>query len=369
MATERTKSKPTMLEYIERSPLAVEEYLSSALDSESEDFVALLLDRRPLIITGCSTSFSIAQAAARFFDEIAGIDCRAVPSFDLENYTGASIRGKILIAISQSGTTRATLGAIARARSTGIWQVVGVSASGASPMEQVVDFSLPLPGERERAMAKTLTFSLGSVMFLRLASAIADRLTPGLRRSLEPASDLGRRLRRALDDNRPTIEAAAAAWASWKDFVLVGAGPAWPTALEIGSRMRATSYTASDGYELEEFTHGLVSSLGPRHPLILIALDGPGWRRSGDLLASARHVGCPTMLVVEDGVGLDGAEYVLRIGGGGSEHEAAIVASLPLQLFTHQLAVCKGIDPDTMRRDVASYDEVYNDWLFPPGVH
>lgn len=363
-----TVKKTPMMDYIERTPEVAERYIDMPLDEASRRVVEAVAVSRSAVITGCGTSYHLALAMARYLRDLAGVDAQAVPSHDLAWYSPSVARGKVLIAISHSGATKATLEAVTQTRG-GASLVVSVSAHHETKLAKAADISLALPGGWEEALPKTLSYVGGCLQALRLAWEVRSDRSSGP----SPVADGGklrRILRAALDDNRETVKRAAKAWSSLEIFHFTGGGPGWIAALEAALKMRENNYTCSEGYEVEEMAHGRIPSLGPGRALIAIVLTGPSARRAEDIARSAAHVGSPTMVIAEDGVRWPvQCDFELGIPACGSEYLAAIAAIMPLQLFSNLLAVAKGYDPDTIRHDDPKYAYAQSTWIFPPGTH
>lgn len=359
-----------MSQYIAMSPEVAERYLEAPLDAASRRLVEVLAAGTPVVTTGNGTSFHLALLAARYIQAYAGVEARAVPSFDLAWYSPELTAGKTLIAVSHSGATKATLDAIEAGRRFGPF-VVGLSHSLDTKLAKASDLALALPGGREKALPKTMTFTTGAVQFLRLA-AEAGRLRGRPSEPLGPAAAVREALARALETNRTVVDEAAHAWKDYETFTFFGGGPAWVTAVEAALKMRENNYTVSEGYEVEEIAHGRTAPFQARRPVVGIILRGPSRERANDILATARYCGAPTMAVVEEGAEggeSDHADFRLTVPRMPSEAAAAIAAVVPLQWFSHQYSVVNDINPDSIRLDDPVHAYAENAWVFPPGTH
>lgn len=358
-----------MRQYIEESPDETETYLSSSLDDGSIKLVEELAAGRSVILTGCGTSYHLALLGARYLQAIANIDARAIPSFDLAWYQPEISAGKVVIAISQSGASKATRDAIAQARKYDT-QIVSITASDDTPMAQESDLHLVLPGGRETALPKTRVFTTGAVQLLRLAFEIRKLSDGQFSSPFLPPTDLRLAMEQVLNQNREMIDLVASKWNKFDLFTFVGGGPAWVVACEAALKMRENNYTFAEGYEVEEFAHGRTCSFETNRPFIAFALRGPSIARIGDVIANARYLNVPTMAIVEDGIdSLPEVDYTLKIPRMPSEFTAAILAAMPMQLFSHQFSLVRNIDPDTIRMDQPDFKFAHRKWIFPPGTH
>ncbi|MCX6026888.1 MAG: SIS domain-containing protein [Chloroflexi bacterium] len=353
--------------YIEESPAVTEAYLLAPLQQSAEALVAQLRTGRPVVVTGCGTSYHLALLAARYLQAVAGLEAWAVPSFDLAWSLPFMARDKLVLAISHSGASKATLDAVHEVRRFGPL-IAGLSANAATPLAKACDLSLTFPGGWEHALPKTRIFTAGAVQLLRLANEAAD--AGNVPAALPAAAEMRRAMDEALAHNRRELARAVEAWKRYTVYAFVGGGPAWAVACEIALKMRENNYAFAEGYEAEEMTHGRTSSFEPDRPVVGFYLHGPSLRRVADCLATASYLGAPTMAVVEEGVqGVPEADFTLRIPRAPSEFAAAILAALPLQLFSHDISIARGIDPDSIRLDDRHHAYAQARWIFPPGTH
>lgn len=365
MYTEET----LMLKYIQESPAVSEEYLNSALDKDSLALIEKLANKQPVILTGCGTSYHLALLGERYFQSVARVDAWPIPSFDLAWYRAEQCEGKIVLAISQSGASKATRDAIAVAKQHNAL-TVSITAGPETPMAKESDLQLVLPGGKETALPKTRVYTTGAVQLLRLAYE-ARRLTdPDYASPFPAAHELREAMERVLEKNQKTIDIAAQTWNDYEMFTFCGAGAAWVAACEAALKMRENNYTFAEGYETEEFAHGRTCSFMSGRPLVAFALRGPSVHRTADIINNAKDLQVPTMVIVEEGVeGLPETEYKLWVPAMPSEFAAAIVAALTMQLFSHQFTLFRDVNPDTIRLDQPDYELSHNTWIFPPGTH
>lgn len=355
-----------MLTYMQRIPQVSEEYLSAELDKPSLQLVDILRSGTPVVLTGCGTSYHMALNGARYFATVAGIDAWAVTSFDLERYSFPAASGKLLLAISHSGTTKATLDAVEKVRNS-VAKVVAISAREDTKLARSADIAIVLPGGWEEAYPKTMTYTCGSLQLLRIACATAS--CEPARKILPDAPTVGTWLQESFDRNKDVVKEAAAAWKDRDVFTFVGGGPGWVAALEIALKMRENNYTASEGIEVEEIAHGRMAAVNRTRPLVCIALPSCA-DRAADIVNAARHLGAPTMVVADENLaGEFSADFVLTVPATSSELLTAILAVSPLQYFSHQLSLAKGINPDSIRTDDPVFAFAQSKWIFPSGTH
>lgn len=362
-------AKTPMLTYIGRIPGVSEQYLSAELDNPSRELVGVLRSGVPVVLTGCGTSYHLALNGARYFSAVAGVDSRAVTSFELHRYSSGVVSGKALVAISHSGATKATLDAVAAVRSS-VSKTVAVSAHEETKLARLADVAISLPGGWEEAYPKTMTYTCGSLQLLRIACEAAASACPAeITGILRDPAKVRAWFEQSLDRNRELVREAARAWKDRGVFTFTGGGPGWTTAVEAALKMRENNYTASEGMEVEEIAHGRMASLSPDRPLIAVVLPSCA-DRAADIINAARHLGAPTMLVADETVaGEFSADFVLPVPSTPSELVTSLLAVTPLQYFSYELSLAKGINPDSIRTDDPVFAFAQSKWIFPPGTH
>lgn len=140
--------------------------------------------------------------------------------------------------------------------------------------------------------------------------------------------------------------------------------------VEIALKMRENNYTCSQGFEIEEISHGTMSALGRGKALILILLRGESVARTWDVLKAAKFVGTPTMVVAEEGVSLPvEPDFLVHIPAAPTEDTGAILAGLSLQFFSNRISIHKRVDPDSLLLEHPEFEHAEYTWIFPPGSH
>jgi len=364
------ESKNTlMLKYIEETPGEIETYLNSPLDGGSLKLISELSIRRSVVLVGCGTSYHVALLGERYFQVIAGINAHALPSFDFALYRPELVRDKILIAISESGAAKPTREAVDEAKKRNAL-TAGVTGSAETPIAQVADLHIVVPGGPEKVGPKTRTFATGTVLLLRLAYEVRKLNDASYPNPFPEPAVFRLALEKAYSDSRKTIDKAASDWCDLEMFTFTGSGPAWVAAFEAALKMRENNYTFAEGHETEEYAHGRTRSYAKDRPLIVFALNAPGIERCIDLINNALENKVPVMVVAEEGVSeIPHVDYLIRIPKMPSDNISSIIAAMVMMMFSHQLSLAKKIDPDIIRLDQQEFLTSHRKWIFPPGTH
>ena len=362
--------KTKMIEYIRRTPDFIGEYLQKELTSEEMQLADWLSKEKIIVLTASGTSFHLAMHAARLLREILGIDAIALPSFDLDKYQAGGVNSRLLIALSHSGATKATLDAVQSARNAGCKKVATISFKKDSPLGNLADLSIECPAGYEEALPKTLTYSSVFVQLIKIITRAAELSGINYSNPFDGISNMGELLINALHDNQSIVDKAVKSWANFSKIFIIGGGVASLTALEIALKMRENNYTFTYGHEVEEIAHGTTVTMDKDTPVICLFADAASHARMQDILAFAHHVGAPTMAVVQSGQVVEpAADFTLTVPSHDNANTVALLMTLPLQYFSNQFSVASKKDPDSLRSENPTYDYGTKTWIFPPGTH
>jgi|GEM_PF-983153 len=365
-----TNPKPNMREYILKTPESIKNCLEASLDSNTEEFIDILCNNKGqrIVITGCGTSYNLAILFERYLGADGDISAVAVPSTDLLNYRQSLLKNSIIVAISHSGATKATVDVIKKAKENNI-TVVSLTSNEKSAMASLSDIHIKLAGGYEASMPKTLTFTCSAIQILNIVSNINKR-TGKKEIHIPPAGWLYEAMKNAIEKNEDALVSMADGLKNHNRFIFIGAGVNWLLAEEIALKMRETNYSSSLGFEMEEFTHGNTTLLEKGTAVIIISHKGPSEERALDIFESARYLEASTVIVGDKTVdNFRGSDYAIRLDTSGDEFVDSLIYALPLQLFAYHISAAMGKDPDTLRRDDERYDHVAVTWIFPPGTH
>lgn len=305
----------------------VAEVLQAAMQCD----LAGVLDRPRVMLTGRGSSGAAALYGAAALTLFAKRSAHEVSPSLLGFYRPElDLRESVLVAISQSGSSREVLEAASWARSRGA-KVVALTNHADSPLaaslpaEQVL---LMRAGE-EQAVPATKTFT-ASLAWL-LALALAPRLQPLLRL---PAL-MDRRLERDYTADIRHLTGVNA-------FYFVGEGVAASVAREGALKFREMLGVAAVPLETSDLLHGSIAALDERSAVVGLAADEIG----ASVLAHARGAwearGARSLCLI---AGDDPATDEVAMAGGLAP-SFPLLAILPLQLVALGLATDAGRDPD-----------------------
>lgn len=321
------------------------------------DFALGIAKRPRVILAGIGTSFHAAWAGEFILRQYGGdIDFRPVNSFDLALY-GPSVRASdAVIVISHRGTKGYSVMSLQRARQavarTALITGQGADLPASSDLTDSVFYTVP----QERSSAHTYSY-IGSVAVL---SALAQELGR-LNDSAEKIDDhflsevMPESIRSALETNSE-MEELAREFSGARRIFIVGGGPAAVVAHEIGLKIKETSYSGAEGIMTETMLHGHFQGSESQDAFILVAPSGAARTRTLQLAEMIQDIGARYAVVSDLPRDDKGAIAWIRTPPV-PESFSSVTCMIPLQLFSYQLALVKGKNPDIFRRDDERFDK------------
>ena len=307
------------------------------------------LSVKRIVITGCGDSHMAGLAAELAFEQIAGIPTEPMTAMQAARYGTPHFeklfpRNPLTIGISVSGTVARTREALALARNEGAL-TVAVTANPDSPLaaaaERVFDCTVPdfapAPGIRSYRVSLLVLYLLA----IRLAE-VSGRLTQ------DQAGQMREQLKGTADVIAVTIQGVeertrelATAVAEQTNFVFVGDGPNYATALFSAAKVIEAAGRHAMGQDTEEWAHlQYFVNVEPATPTFIISPAGRGHGRAAELVEVMRRIGRTVIAVVPEGDEqiATGADWVFPVVGEVPEVFSPMVYAVAGELFSAYLA-------------------------------
>ena len=222
-----------------------------------------------------------------------------------------------------------------------------------SSIPRAADHVLYTHAGPEISVASTKAFTTQLAMLAMLAVHMGRRTSrldvAGARAVLEALSGTPELILQ-MTSYFPRLREVARRYMNARDFLYLGRGLGFPVALEGALKLKEISYVHAEGYASGEMKHGPIALVDENMPVVVVALQGPGYRKVVSNLEEVRARGGKIIALATEGDE--------RIGGLADEvilvpdvHPIVqpIVASIPLQLLAYHMADLKGTDVDQPR--------------------
>lgn len=341
--------QPETLKDCIRGRIAGDRIKLSGIEEHSEIFKTA----KRIIFVACGTSWHAGLIGKTLIQDFARVPVSVEYASEFRYSNPVISSEDIVIAISQSGETADTLAAIQLAKERGAF-VYGVCNVVGSSIARATDSGTYIHVGPEIGVASTKAFT-GQVTVLTLMALAIGQLrgtlaqidTSSITHHLQALPSL---IREALKSNE-MIEKMSGIFTYVHNFLYLGRGYNFPSALEGALKLKEISYIHAEGYPAAEMKHGPIALIDQELPTIFIA---PGKNELHEkIISNIQQVkargGSVIAVINEDDTQIgEIADHVIKIPVV-PEWLSPIVAAIPLQLLAYHIAVKKGCNVDMPR--------------------
>jgi glucosamine--fructose-6-phosphate aminotransferase (isomerizing) len=345
------EQRSAMWEQIYSLPEMVGQCLPSFLDVAkavvTPDLCAPLAQ---VCVVGCGDSHMAAVGTELAFHTLAGLRTRSttalhfaryvVPFLAEGRYPAPRERGQegrtLVIGVSVSGEVARTVEAVRLARKAG---AITAAVTGAlqsrlalsaehvlQTMVPPLPSPVPTPGVRSYMASLLMLYStavrIGEVRgFLSAVDAAAAR---------DELRQMPEAIAATLRANDEAIARLVMAWQDAQQFVFLGGGPSYGTALFSAAKLLEASGDAALGQDTEEWAHLQYFAREARTPTFVVDAQGRSYSRACEVAAAAKAIGRRVAAVVPQGETIISAQAdaVFRVHRGAREAFSPLLYSL-----------------------------------------
>jgi glucosamine--fructose-6-phosphate aminotransferase (isomerizing) len=354
-----------MLKEINEQPWAVRETVLGRISVESGqvflnelqlDAAALQRVER-LLVVACGTSWHAGLVGKFLIEELARVPVEVDYGSEFR-YRNPIVDARTLaVAITQSGETADTLGALREAKRLGARSVAICNVVGSMATREA-EGTLYTHAGPEIGVASTKAFTSQLVALHLLALALGQArgtLTSAIAQPfVEELDRLPVKMEQALG-----LDAEVAALAGrvhqHRDFLYLGRGVNYPIALEGALKLKEISYIHAEGYPAGEMKHGPIALIDDDLPVVAVAArDAVFDKVLGNIQEAKARGGRMIVLTSErartafDDL-LDPARDVVIAVPDAHPLLMPVLFAIPLQLLAYHVAVARGCDVDQPR--------------------
>ena len=307
---------------------------------------------RRIVIAACGTSWHAALIGKRLFQELAEIPVTV--EYASEFRYGKTLLGPedMVVAVSQSGETADTLEAMRMARRSGAF-VYGICNVIGSSISRAADTGTYIHVGPEIGVASTKAFTGQVTVLAMLALSVGQlRGTVSAGQVAEIADALDRlpeliEKTLALDS---AVRELSLRFTFARNFLYLGRGYNFPSALEGALKLKEISYIHAEGYPAAEMKHGPIALIDSNMPVIFIAPQDELHEKIVSNIQQVKARGGTVVAIITEGDTLipPMVDAVLEIPAV-PEPLSPVLAAIPLQLLAYHIAVNKGCDVDMPR--------------------
>ena len=310
-----------------------------------------LLAFERLTAIGCGTSYHAGMTGAMAVEALARIPARAEIANEFRYKNPVILRDALFLAVSQSGETMDTLGAVQEVMIKG-GQVMGVVNVVGSTIARTCGRGVYLHSGPEIAVASTKAFT-SQVTALSIFTLM-------LARTRNLSREQGRAMARELCNipekaaeflARPgPIAQVTEAIVKARYVLFLGRGYSYPVALEGALKLKEIAYVPCEGYPAGEMKHGPIAMLEAGTPVIFIAPRDSQREKAISNMREVKARGARLFVIHTEGdeelANLAEVSIPVPLC---PDYLSPLLTVLPLQLLAYEVGVALGRDIDKPR--------------------
>jgi glucosamine--fructose-6-phosphate aminotransferase (isomerizing) len=310
-----------------------------------------LVRTKRIIITGCGTAWHAGLVGEYLFENLARIPTEVEYASEFRYRNPIMQDGTVVLAISQSGETADTLAALREAREKGSLALGVVNAVG-STIARETDAGVFLHVGPEIGVASTKAY-IGQVLVLTMIALYLGRRRqlsqPDLAHHIAELVKLPDNVRKILAQS-DDIRTVADKFKNAENWLYLGRGYNYPTALEGALKLKEISYIHAEGMPAAEMKHGPIALITKDMPVVFIATKNSQYDKIISNIEEVRaRRGRVIAVATEGDTDIENlAEHVFYVPDV-PEALQPIVTIIPLQLLAYHAAILRGCDVDKPR--------------------
>jgi glucosamine--fructose-6-phosphate aminotransferase (isomerizing) len=311
-----------------------------------------LRDVGRIVLAGCGTALHAARVGEYLIERMASIPTEVDYASEFRHRNTPMTPETLVFAISQSGETADTLGALRESRRKG-FRTLGICNNVASTIARESDGGVYMHAGPEIGVAATKSFT-SQLTILTLLGLLFGRM-----RNLATAE--GTRVIEALQALPEQIEAVlklsdqvkeiAGRYVDANGFLFFGRQFNFPIALEGALKMKEITYLFAEGHPSAELKHGVIALIRPDLPSVFVAPDDSVFSKNLNNIEQVKARKGPIIALTSGNCAkrLKGIADEIIMLPEAPDYVMPILAVIPLQLLAYHLAVELGGDVDKPR--------------------
>jgi glucosamine--fructose-6-phosphate aminotransferase (isomerizing) len=313
---------------------------------------AELRDVGRVVLTGCGTALHAAMIGEYLLEQLANIPTEVEFASEFRHRNTPMTSDTLVFAISQSGETADTLGALRESQRKG-YRTLGICNNVASTIARESDGGVYMHAGPEIGVAATKSFT-SQLVILTLIGLLLGRMrymsTADGSRIIEALEALPGQIDEVLKLS-DQLKEIAKKYADVTGMLFLGRQFNFPIAMEGALKMKEITYLYAEGHPSAELKHGIIALIRPDLPSVFVAPDDAVFSKNLNNIEQVKARKGPIITVTSG----NGRKQLKGIANDIIEipvtHECVIpiLSVIPLQLLAYHLAVELGRDVDKPR--------------------
>jgi glucosamine--fructose-6-phosphate aminotransferase (isomerizing) len=314
-------------------------------------FAKELTKARKVVLLGQGTALHAAMIGEYLLEDLVKVPAVAEYASEFRYRNPIIEENTVAIAVSQSGETADTLAALHEAKDRGALSLGVINVVG-STISRETDAGVYLRVGPEIGVASTKAFT-GQVAVLTLIALYLARRrymsADQCAEMLQQMQSIPGKIERILEQDK-RIKEVTEKYCHRENWLFLGRGYNYPTALEGALKLKEISYIHAEGMPAAEMKHGPIALINEGMPAVFIANRGRQYEKVMSNIQEVKSRGGHVIAVATEGDDQikKYAEDVLYIPDI-PEPLSPMLAVIPLQLMAYHAAVFRGHDVDKPR--------------------
>lgn len=305
-----------------------------------------------IVMVACGTAYYAGCVGKYLIEQLVRVPVECDLASEFRYRSPLVDANTLVVAISQSGETADTLAAVREAKSRGA-KVLGIVNAKESTLTREVDGLVYIHAGPEIGVASTKAY-IAMLTAITLLSLLLGKIrgilgSDFVKQTIRELKILPQQIERILANVEP-IKALAERFRDARNFLFLGRGINYPTALEGALKLKEISYIHAEAYAAGEMKHGPIALIDRELPVMAVATESTVLDK---LLSNLKEVqarsGILIAIVTEGNQDIrHQVEHVIEVPRV-SEILSPILNVVPMQLFAYFVADQRGLDVDQPR--------------------
>lgn len=306
-----------------------------------------------IIIIACGTSWHAGLIGEYLIEEFARIPVEVEYASEFRYRNPIINKGDVVIAISQSGETADTMAALKLAKERGAF-IYGICNVVDSSIARITDAGSYTHAGPEIGVASTKAFTaqltILTLIALKLGKHNGNLSNQEFMKLITELDLIPNKIQEVLDETHDKVKEISKNYVDATNFLYLGRGYNYPSALEGALKLKEISYIHAEGYPAAEMKHGPIALIDENMPIVIIAPQKGHYDKVVSNVQEIKARKGQVIAVVNKGDEQVAAmaDHVIEIPDT-SECFSPLVAAIPLQLLSYYIAVYRGANVDQPR--------------------
>lgn len=343
------------LKEIHEQPEAIKKTISPRLDASGQINLEIFDKIKPkaikrIEIIGCGTAYHAGLYGKKLLENLANIPVEAIVASEYRYQKNFTDKHTLVIAVSQSGETADTLGALKKSKQAGA-QTLAITNVVGSSITRLADAVIYTWAGPEIGVCSTKAYTTQLAIFALLALDLAKRReqisADFYQLAIDNLTNLPAKLTQILE-NQTFYSKIAKAIAHQTSAFYIGRGMDAYLAMEGALKLKEISYIHTEAFPAGELKHGTIALIAPKTPVIVIATEPALFDKIKSNIEELKARGAQIILISKSAELAKLADFTIEIPTVDLV-ESALVAALPMQLLAYYTADALGQDVDKPR--------------------